>query len=176
MARRPRLVLLDAGAVFGALEHGAWDVLTGAYDVVLPKIVLNEVQFFFSRNTHTKVYVDPEVWVEERKVRSFEASVADLAATIGLINFPDGPEIHEGEAEALTYLRMEVEPDSTDVAFVSADGAAIQATALLDLSHTAKCLAEVLQVVGFSKPLATRHQREFVDKHLNKGFERKLRR
>ena len=80
------------------------------------------------------------------------------------------------QAEALTYLRLKVNPDSTDVAFVSADGAAIQATALLDLSHTASCLAEVLHAVGFSKPLAPRHMRGFVDQHLQKGLERKLRR
>lgn len=176
MARRPTLVVLDAGAVFGALEHGAWEALTKWYDVVLPQIVMNEIQFYVSRETQRKVYVDPQEWVNEGKVQAFQATVVDLAGTISQINAPGGPEIHEGEAEALTYLRLEVDSESTDVAFVSADGAAIQATVLLDLSHTAKCLAEVLQVIGFSKPLAPRHQRKFVDEQLQKGFERKIRR
>lgn len=176
VARRPTLVVLDAGAVFGALEHGAWAALTNSYDVVLPQIVMNEIRFYVSRETRQKVYVDPREWVEGGKVRTFEATAVDLVETMSRINAPDGPEIHEGEAEALTYLRLEVDPDATDVAFVSADGAAIQATVLLDLSHTAKSLAEVLEVVGFSKPLADRHQRPFVDRHLQKGLERKLRR
>ena len=176
MARRPTLVVLDAGAVFGALEHDAWEALTKSYEVILPQIVMNEVQFYVSRDTRKKIYVDPETWVEEGKVQRFEATVEDLAETLGLINAPDGPEIHNGEAEALTYLRLKVNPDSTDIAFVSADGAAIQATALLDLSHTASCLAEVLQAVGFSKTLASRHMRGFVEQHLQKGLERKLRR
>ena len=45
MARRMRLVLLDAGAVFAALEHEAWDALTRGYQVVIPRIVLDEIQF-----------------------------------------------------------------------------------------------------------------------------------
>lgn len=44
MARRPRLLLLDAGAVFGALEHQAWQALVNGYELVIPKIVLGEVQ------------------------------------------------------------------------------------------------------------------------------------
>jgi len=174
MGRRPTLVVLDAGAVFGALEHGAWEALTKSYEVVLPQIVMNEIQFYVSRETREKVYVDPQEWIEEGKVQAFQATVVDLAGTISQINAPGAPEIHEGEAEALTYLRLEVDPEATDVAFVSADGAAIQATVLLDLSHTAKCLAEVLEAVGFSKRLASRHQRQFVEQHLRKGFERKL--
>lgn len=100
MARRPTLVVLDAGAVFGALEHDAWEALTSSYEVVLPQIVMNEVQFYVSRDTREKIYVDPEAWVEEGTVQRFEATVEDLAETIGLINAPDGPEIHDGEAEA----------------------------------------------------------------------------
>jgi hypothetical protein len=174
MARRPKLLLLDAGAVFGALEHDAWDVLTDCYKVVVPTIVLEEVQFYVSRETGRRVDVDPGEWVSARRIERYEASAADLASTLSVINVPDGPEIHEGEAEALTYLRTEMRASATDVAFVSADGAAIQATALLDLSHTARCLAEVLQAVGYSKPLAARYQRQFVDEHLQKGFERRL--
>jgi hypothetical protein len=176
VARRPTLVVLDAGAVFGALEHGAWVPLTNSYEVVLPQIVMNEIQFFVSRETGEKVYVDPQEWIEEGKVHPYEATAIELAGTMSQINAPDGPEIHEGEAEALTYLRLETDPEAADVAFVSADGAAIQATVLLELSHTAKSLAEVLEAVGFSKPLADRHQRPFVDRHLQKGLERKLRR
>ncbi|MCZ0935412.1 MAG: hypothetical protein OXJ54_09545 [Gemmatimonadetes bacterium] len=174
MAGRPRLVLLDAGAVFAALEHEAWDALTDRYDVVVPRIVSDEIQFYHSRETHRRVYVDPESWVEDGTIQEYEAQATDVAETLTLINRADGPEIHDGEAEALTYLRLEVDPLASDIAFVSADGAAIQATALLDLSHTAKCLSEVLRAIGYSKPLPLRHRREFVDSHLNRGFQRRM--
>lgn len=174
MAGRARLVLLDAGAVFAALEHEAWEVLTNGYDVVVPRIVLEEVQFYHSRETGRKIYVDTDEWIESGLIRRYEAAAVDVAETLTMINVPDGPEIHDGEAEALTYLRLEVDSSSTDVAFVSADGAAIQATALLDLSHTARCLADVLEAIGYSKPLASKYGRDFVERHLQKGFERKL--
>ncbi len=61
---------------------------------------MNEVQFYVSRDTREKIYVDPDAWVEEGKVQRFEATVEDLAEAIGLINAPDGPEIRSGEAEA----------------------------------------------------------------------------
>ncbi len=110
MARRPTLLVLDAGAVFGALEHGAWVALTDSYEVVLPQIVMNEIQFYVSRETREKVYVDPQEWIEEGKVQAFQATVVNLAGTISQINAPGAPEIHEGEAEALTYLRLEAIP------------------------------------------------------------------
>ncbi len=176
MAGRTSLVLLDAGAVFAALEHEAWDALTRGYQVVIPRIVLDEIQFYYSRDTKRKVFVDPESWIEDGTIRGYEAQATDVAETLTLINRPDGPEIHDGEAEALTYLRLEVDPLADDIAFVSADGAAIQATALLDLSHTAKALSEVLRVIGYSKPLPSRHRRPFVEEHLQLGFQRRLRR
>ena len=40
-----------------------------------------------------------------------------------MINRPNGPGIHDGEAEALTHPRLEVDPFAHDIAFVSADGA-----------------------------------------------------
>jgi hypothetical protein len=93
MARRPKLLLLDAGAVFGALEHDAWDVLTDCYKVVVPTIVLEEVQFYVSRETGRRVDVDPGEWVSARRIERYEASAADLASTLSVINVPDGPEI-----------------------------------------------------------------------------------
>ena len=176
MAGRPRLVLLDAGAVFAALEHEAWDALADRYEVVVPRIVLDEIQFYYSRETQRRVDVDPESWVENGTIQEYEARAADVAETLTRINWADGPDIHDGEAEALTYLRLEVDPFASDIAFVSADGAAIQATALLDLSHTAKCLSEVLRAIGYSKSLPSRHRREFVDQHLAKGFQRRMQR
>lgn len=176
MGGRATLVLLDAGAVFAALEHNAWDALTSAYQVVIPRLVLDEVQFYRSRPTADRVYVETDDWIAAGVIQEYEADATELADTLSLINYPDGPEIHDGEAEALTYLRLEVDSSSTGVAFVSADGAAIQATALLDLSHTAKSLAEVLQAIGWSKSLPTRHRREFVELHIRKGFDRRLRR
>ena len=168
--------MLDAGAVFAVLEHEAWDALTRGYQVVIPRIVLDEIQFYYSRDTGRKVFVNPESWVEHGKIRAYEAQATDVAETLTLINRPDGPEIHDGEAEALTYLRLEVDPLAQDIAFVSADGAAIQATALLDMSHTAKSLSEVLQVIGYSKPFPRRHRRQFVERHLRLGFQRRMRR
>lgn len=176
MAARTKLVLLDAGAVFAALEHEAWDALTRGYQVVIPRIVLDEIQFYYSRDTGRKIFVNTESWVEDGTIRRYEAQATDVAETLTLINRPDGPEIHDGEAEALTYLRLEVDPLASDIAFVSADGAAIQATALLDLSHTAKSLSEVLRVIGYLKPLPPRHRRRFVKRHLKLGFQRRMRR
>jgi hypothetical protein len=162
--------------VFGALEHQAWDALINGYEVVVPRIVLDEVQFYVSRETGRRVEVDTHTWIEAGLVECYEASATELAETIRLINQPGGPEIHEGEAEALTYLRLGMDPAGTDVAFVSADGAAIQGTALLDLSHKARCLADILEAVGYTKPLAARYRREFLERHVREGFGRRLRR
>lgn len=176
MGGRAKLVLLDAGAVFGALEHDAWEGLTNAYEVVVPRIVLDEVQFYMSRGTGKRVYVDTDEWIRAGAIVCYEATACAVAETLKLINWPDGPDIHDGEAEALTYLRLQVDPLAEHVAFVSADGAAIQATALLGLSHTARSLDEVMLAIGITKSLPARHRRGFVQQHLEKGLQRRLRR
>ena len=175
MAGWTRLLLLDAGAVFAAWSMRRGTTLTRRYEVVIPSIVLDEIQFYHSRETGHKVFVDPQDWVAENVIRSYAARAVDVAETLTMINRRDGPEIHDGEAEALTYLRLEVDSLADDIAFVCADGAAVQATALLDPSHTAKCLSEVLQAIGYSKPLPPRHRREFVERHLKQGFQRRMR-
>ena len=122
MGGRAKLVLLDAGAVFGALEHDAWEGLTNAYEVVVPRIVLDEVQFYMSRGTGKRVYVDTDEWIRAGAIVCYEATACAVAETLKLVNWPDGPDIHDGEAEALTYLRLQVDPLAEHVAFVSADG------------------------------------------------------
>ena len=59
MARRPRLLLLDANAVFAAFRYGAWEGLCAAYEVVVPTTVVHhEALFYVSRETGKRMELD----------------------------------------------------------------------------------------------------------------------
>ena len=98
MARRTRLVLLDAGAVFAALEHEAWGALTGGYQVVIPRIDLDEIQFYYSRDTGRKVFVNPESWVEDGTIRGYAAQATDGTTGSGAFD------VHEGVIHGLAHV------------------------------------------------------------------------
>lgn len=59
MANRPRLLLLDANAVFAAFRHDAWAGLCAAYEVVVPTTVIHtEALFYVARDTGRRVELD----------------------------------------------------------------------------------------------------------------------
>jgi hypothetical protein len=47
MSGKPRLLLLDAGAVFAALRFDAWEALVAAYEVIVPSVVVRVEAIFY---------------------------------------------------------------------------------------------------------------------------------
>lgn len=76
-----------------------------------------------------------------------------------------------GELEAIAYLVATAE---TDLRFVSGDGPAIQAVAMIDTDTRVISLQEVLERCGWSKPVASQYRREFVEKHRREGSMRRI--
>src|SRR4051812_45897226 len=102
---RPRLLLLDAGALFGAFEQAAWDPLSSAYKLVVPStVVRREAEFYILAETQERHELDLPSLVAAGSVTEFTATPADLAAALGRFREPFLSLIDAGEAEALAYL------------------------------------------------------------------------
>jgi len=79
--------------------------------------------------------------------------------------------LDDGELEALAYLLKN--PDES-MRFVTADGPAIQAVAMLDRDCRVMSLAEVMDRCGYTKPLPHQFSRDFVKRHVGEGSVRRI--
>lgn len=171
MARKPRLLLLDAGAAIVAMQFHAWDALISAYEVVVPTVVIEEAHFYPDLDTGERIPIDLRAEVKGGRIQEATASIDEVRALLTRFTLDFRERIHAGEVEALAYLDAH---SAEDICFVSGDGPAIQAVAMLDLREKAISLFEALQACGHSKPLPAMHRPDFVREHLDRGSESRI--
>lgn len=165
MAVKPRLVLVDAGAVIHAHRCGGWAQLCSAYEVVVPSIVAGEASFYLD-DERKRVPIDMEPDIALGRVVSYVASVADFKGTSAFLPPQLRNRVHAGELEALTYLRL---GNAHGIAFLTADGGAIEATVVLGFSESAMSLQRALQMCGVTKVLPYEHTEAFVSEAKRRG-------
>lgn len=171
MAPKPRLLLLDAGAVFAAMRHDAWDALIESYEILVPSTVVRTEAFFYRDRDGRRHEFDLSLEVSNGRI----TEVGMDASEIAVIGARFSPEFRErldaGELEGLAYL---LASDEAGLRFVSADGPAIQAVAMLDPDQRVVSLQEALDLCGRTKPLDRRFSREFVREHVDEGSIRRI--
>ncbi len=69
MSRRPRLVLLDAGAIFAAMHHEAWDALVAAYEILIPSTIIHDEAVFFVNRDGERHDIDLTVEVSVGRIQ-----------------------------------------------------------------------------------------------------------
>lgn len=170
MARRPRLLLLDANAVFAAFRYGAREGLCAAYEVVVPAtVVRHEAIFYVSRETGRRVELDLPSDAHEGRIVEVTVSSEEIARLRARFDASFRMRLDAGEAEALAYL---VNHADEDVRFVSSDASALEAVAMLGMAERAICLSEALQLSGLSRPLPRQHGPDFFREHISAGLQR----
>jgi hypothetical protein len=170
LAKRPRLLLLDANAVFAAFRHGVWEGLRAAYEIVVPAtVVRQEAIFYVSRETGRRVELDLAGDARDGRIVEITVSPADIARLRARFDASFRTRLDAGEAEALAYL---VTRDDEEVRFVSSDASALEAVAMLGIAERAICLAEALQLCGLARPLPRQHGPEFFREHISLGLQR----
>lgn len=171
MSRRPRLLLLDAGAVFAAMHHGAWDALVGAYEILIPSTVIHTEAIFFVDHDGARHEIDLAVEGRAGRIQEIAVEAQEIAQTARRFSPEFRERLDAGELEAIAYLVATSEPE---LRFVSGDGPAIQAVAMLDADTRVMSLEEALDRCGWSKPVASQYRREFVEEHRAEGSIRRI--
>lgn len=166
MRQKPSLLLLDAGAVIGAFACGGWTQLCEAYEIVIPRLVVDESIYFRDVDGRT-IAIDLNPYIANGSVDRYEADASEFALTREILHPFILDRLHHGELEALTYLRLREEKSA--IGFISADGVAIQATHAFDAAECALSLDVALKRCGITKNLEWRYSAEFVRKHLAEG-------
>lgn len=171
MGRKPRLLLLDAGAVFAAMRLDVWDALVDAYEIVVPATVVRVEAVFYTDREGRRVEIDLRQKVGMKRITEIEMTVDEIDDV--RVRFT--PEFRErldpGELEALAYLLAQPE---LDIRFVSGDGPAIQAAVMLDDDRRVIALAEALDLCGYTKNLPHQFTREFLERHASEGALRRI--
>ena len=165
MRAKPRLLLLDAGAVIAAFQCRGWAALCAAYDIVVPSIIVAEAHFYPDADGRRQP-IDLASLVASNTIQEYEAPLAEFARTAALLHPELRDRVHAGEQEALTYLRTE---PTDGVAFLSADGGAIEAAVALGVGDCAMSLEAALQKCGQTKRLPERHTEGFVRRKVQEG-------
>lgn len=165
MKSKPRLLLLDAGAVIAAFRCRGWSALCASYQIVVPSIIVQEAQFFRDE-AGKRQPIDLAALVEANAITEYEAPLAEFAATGALLHPELRGRVHAGEQEALTYLRTQ---PTEGVAFLTADGGAIEAAVALGVGECAMSLEAALQRCGQTKRLPEPHTEAFVRRKLQEG-------
>jgi hypothetical protein len=166
MSRKPRLLLLDAGAVFAALAHDCWEVLVSSYEVVIGAVVVRDEAMFYTTRDGERIEIDLPAEVARGRIREIDMSAEEVNAVRKRFTPDFHQRLDDGELEAIAWLLKNADQD---LRFVSGDGPAIQAVAMLDEDRRAISLEEALQYCGLTKHLSHQFQREFTHQNLEQG-------
>lgn len=171
MGTKPQLLLLDAGAVFACLRFDAWDAIVDAYEVVVPSIVVRiEVEFYVNQQGE-RIEIDLADDVARGRIREVSMTVSEIEALKQTFAPDFRDRLHEGELEGLAYLLAN---PGMDIRFVTGDGPAIEAVAMLDEDARVLSLGEALDLCGRSKSLPHQFRREFAKRHVSEGMIRRI--
>lgn len=171
MSRKPRLLLLDAGAVFAALRYECWDALLDCYEVVIGAVVVRVEAIFYTSREGERIEIDLPAEVSRGRVREVEMSAQQLEEVRKLFTPEFRERIDEGELEAIAYL---LENPHEEIRLVSGDGPAIQAVAMVDDDSRAMSLSEALEYCGQTKNLPDQFSRNFTRRNLAEGSTRRI--
>jgi hypothetical protein len=164
---KPKYVLLDAGPIIGLHAAGVWREFLYKYEVVVPETVKQNEALFHSEDPLTGFHepIDLDADLGAGRIRMASANSAEMEtvarAFAGLL------ELHEGELEALALFVRDTTYD--DYFFCSADGAPIQAAAMIGLDERCISVEGLLSKIGLTRPLEKKYTNDFLQRHLKEG-------
>ena len=181
MSAKPRLLLPDTMVIVAAMRLQRWEPLCSAFESVVPDIIADETEFFDDKNQR-RIYVVVEPaptaglhrfsvvqaavgsaapdTVQGGEFTLWQAPAAEFLRTRDLLHPELSGRVHEGEQEAVTYLRLADHPHT--IRFVTADSGAIQAVVAFGLGDCPVSLDAVLKSCGQQVALDD----EFCDEHV----------
>jgi len=164
--------LLDAGPVIGPHECGLWHQFIERFDVVLAETVYEQEALFHSTDDLTgfREPIDLVADVRQQRISVESATSIELSAVTRAIG--GAVIVHDGERESLALLLHMHGQD--ECRFCAADGAALQAAAIIGLAERCVSLEELLMSMGIRRALEPKYGRRFAEEHLRRGQQIRL--
>lgn len=162
------MLLLDANVIIDIHKLGIWKQVTAKQKVLIPSIILHREVYHYDDEQGKRHYIDLEKDMNKRfKVLSVKAK--DLAEFAERFDAAFGPEIHQGEQEALYLLTNDEE-----LGFCTCDHAAVIALGLLDLGERGVSFEGLLKTCGITKELLPEHTEKRFQQYLREASIMKI--
>jgi hypothetical protein len=165
MAKKFRLLLLDANIVIESFRLGIWDSLLERCDVHLAQIVVDESLYYLDDGgARHPIGLQPSI--AAGTVTVFDPPHGELAAFTAKFKPGYVEKLDDGEAASLTHLTNR----SDDCLICSADAIVYRVLGNLKLSEQGLSLEEILSKVGLGRALDWKFSKAFREHWTNEGF------
>lgn len=149
------------------MRQGLWRQLCTQYRVVVPSVVVHTETRYLDNvpGRLTPIFLEDEV--SAGLIEEYQGSDAEIGETLRRWPADIIERADAGELEALTYLRL---TGTRGVAFLAADGPAIQAAVALQCGESAMSLEALFRVTGCPRSgLERKYTDAFVQHHRQRG-------
>ncbi|MCH7922405.1 MAG: hypothetical protein IH975_05155 [Nitrospinae bacterium] len=164
---KPKFVLLDANIVIQAYRLGIWKDLIERVEVWVPSIIIrDEALFYTERIGGVPDEINLQQLVDDGKIKEISATHAELVSLYAVFDSVFIETIHEGENEALAFLLKGAEEELYSC---TADARAIQAVAMIEMSHKGISMEFLLRSIGLQQTLEVQYTEDFFRRNLDIG-------
>ena len=168
--KKPKLLLLDANVVIHLFELGIWTEVITRHKVHLAKTVVEQEARYYEDTSGTRHYIDLSDDIDAGRIQVFEESPSHLMAFRDSFDPSYVERLDAGETESLVHLLRETE----DCRICSADKIVFRILGKLLRSEQGISLEEVLDQMGFGRPLARQYSKAYREEWTRRGFAESL--
>jgi hypothetical protein len=161
------LVILDTGPVIEAFRTKSWEQLIQKYAITLSRTVLGE-SLFYQDADGKRVYFDLNSYVEKQLISVIEIPTSELKKFLQRFDPTYIERLHAGELESLCYM---LDHCGQGDRICSGDGIVYKVLGKLMCSERGISLEELLNDVGYSKPIREQFSKKFRESWASKGFQ-----
>ncbi len=166
MAKKFRLLLLDANIVIKLFQMDLWDKLVEHCDVHLSRTIAAYEAHFFYDDAKDRHDFDLSTYESSGTITVFDVTLAQDAELTRHFDAAYLERFDPGEREALAHLVTSTEPYS----ICSADSIVFKVLGFLNRAEQGVSLEEILQQTGFGRQLSWQFRKAFREKYTNDGF------
>ena len=171
MAKRFKLLLLDANVVIELFRQDIWEQVIAQCDVYLSRTVAEQEALFYEPEDAEKQYFDVLPYAEAGRITIFDVTACHVSRFRDRFDPSYAAKLDAGETESLIYLL-----DATDDALIcSADGIVYRVLGNMLESDRGISLEEVLNRIGLSRSLDYQFTAAFREKCKGRGFGEHMR-
>ncbi len=161
-----RLLLLDANVVIDLFARGLWEVALDRCEVYLAETVVGEAHFY-SDGAGVRHDFNLKEYASQGRLTVFSVLPSELVSFKGLFDPVYLEKLDPGETESLALLLKEREQKFR---LCSADKIVYRILGALQLRERGVSLEEVLQEIGYARPLPYHLTKAYREKWTTKGF------
>jgi len=165
MAKKSRLLLLDANVVIELFRQGIWDRLLECCDVHLSRTIATTEAHFYEDNQGQRQDFDLLNYEKSGRITIFDVSLAQdrqLSQQFGLSYLE---RFDPGEREALAHMVTSTNP----FLICSADSIVFKVLGFLNRPEQGISLEELLQQAGLGRQMPWQFSKAFRDKYTQEG-------